>query len=65
MNLGQLAMLLRAQFLVDVQSHTAVRGLPFQASEIAEVITHAVQAASPVPESVPENLNEGMKEMAK
>ncbi|HKX65997.1 MAG TPA: 2-oxoacid:acceptor oxidoreductase subunit alpha [Intrasporangium sp.] len=73
MNLGQLAMLLRAQFLVDVQSHTAVRGLPFQASEIAEVISHvigdAVPGASPVPgrvpESVPGNMNESMKEMAK
>ncbi len=42
MNLGQLAMLLRAQFLVDVQSHTSVRGLPFQAAEIADVISHVI-----------------------
>ncbi len=38
MNLGQLALLLRGHFLVDVQSHTQVRGLPFTASELAEVL---------------------------
>ncbi|MGB3257969.1 MAG: 2-oxoacid:acceptor oxidoreductase subunit alpha [Ornithinimicrobium sp.] len=38
MNLGQLALLLRGTFLVDVKSHTAVRGLPFTASELAEVL---------------------------
>ena len=42
MNLGQCAMLLRAAYLVDVQSHTAVRGLPFKASELAEVIRTTV-----------------------
>ena len=44
MNLGQLALLLRAKYLVDVHSHTAVRGLPFTAGELAEVLTAAVQA---------------------
>ena len=38
MNLGQLAMLLRAKYLVDVQSHTSVRGLPFSAAELEDVI---------------------------
>ncbi|GGK82476.1 oxidoreductase [Ornithinimicrobium pekingense] len=38
MNLGQLALLLRGRYLVDVRSHTAVRGLPFTAAELAEVI---------------------------
>ena len=38
MNLGQLALLLRGRYLVDVRSHTAVRGLPFQAGELAQVI---------------------------
>ncbi len=38
MNLGQLALLLRGRYLVDVRSHTAVRGLPFTAVELAEVI---------------------------
>jgi 2-oxoglutarate/2-oxoacid ferredoxin oxidoreductase subunit alpha len=38
MNLGQLALLLRGRFLVDVESCTQVRGLPFKAGELAEVI---------------------------
>jgi len=42
MNLGQLALLLRGQFLVDVQSHTAVRGLPFPAADLAEVLHKAI-----------------------
>ena len=42
MNLGQLALLLRGRYLVDVQSHTAVRGLPFPASDLAEVLHRAV-----------------------
>ncbi len=42
MNLGQLALLLRARYLVDVQSHTAVRGLPFTAAELAEVLSTTV-----------------------
>jgi len=35
MNLGQLAMLLRAKYLVDVHSYTRVRGLPISLSELA------------------------------
>lgn len=38
MNLGQFALLLRGTYLVDVASHTAVRGLPFTSAEIAEVV---------------------------
>jgi 2-oxoglutarate/2-oxoacid ferredoxin oxidoreductase subunit alpha len=37
MNLGQLAMLLRARYLVDVIGYNQIRGLPFRASELAEV----------------------------
>jgi 2-oxoglutarate/2-oxoacid ferredoxin oxidoreductase subunit alpha len=44
-NLGQLALLLRGRYLVDVISYNRVRGLPFQAAELAgvieEVIAHA------------------------
>ncbi len=44
MNLGQLATLVRAKYLVDAISVTQVRGLPFKADELAEmlqgVITH-------------------------
>jgi 2-oxoglutarate ferredoxin oxidoreductase subunit alpha len=38
MNLGQLALLLRARFLVDVVSYNQVRGLPFASAELADVI---------------------------
>ena len=41
MNLGQLAMMLRAKYLVDVQSYTRVRGLPFTSTELATVLTEA------------------------
>ncbi len=47
MNLGQLAMLLRARYLVDAQSHTSVRGLPFQSAQLADVITQAVKETQP------------------
>jgi 2-oxoglutarate ferredoxin oxidoreductase subunit alpha len=44
MNLGQLALLLRAKYLIDVISVTQVRGMPFRAAELAEmlqgVLTH-------------------------
>ena len=39
MNLGQLALLLRAKYLVDAVGYNRVRGLPFKATELAEVIT--------------------------
>ena len=38
MNLGQLAMMLRAKYLVDVISVTQVRGMPFRAAELAEML---------------------------
>ena len=38
MNLGQLALLLRARFLVDVVPYNQVRGLPFTSAELADVI---------------------------
>lgn len=37
MNLGQLALLLRGEYLVDVQSYTKVAGLPFRAEELQNV----------------------------
>ena len=42
MNLGQLVLLLRAKYLVDVESHTQVRGLPFRAAELAAVIQEVI-----------------------
>jgi 2-oxoglutarate ferredoxin oxidoreductase subunit alpha len=45
MNLGQLALLLRAKFLVDVVSYNQVRGLPFRAEELEEVLTNVIREA--------------------
>ena len=39
MNLGQLRMLVRSQFLVDAIGFNRVRGLPFKAEELADAIT--------------------------
>jgi len=41
-NLGQLALLLRGRFLVDVISYNQVRGLPFQSAELAGVIEDVI-----------------------
>ena len=46
MNLGQLAMLLRAKYLVDVESHTQVRGLPFRAAELAAVLQDVIDGTA-------------------
>jgi 2-oxoglutarate ferredoxin oxidoreductase subunit alpha len=42
-NLGQLALLLRGRFLVDVISYNRVRGLPFGAAELAGVIKDVIK----------------------
>ncbi len=42
MNLGQLSMLVRAKYLVDVQGYNHVRGLPLRAAELAEAITKEI-----------------------
>jgi len=49
MNLGQLALLLRARYLVDAVSFTQVSGAPFKAAQLAAAIT----AAMPVTEEAP------------
>jgi 2-oxoglutarate/2-oxoacid ferredoxin oxidoreductase subunit alpha len=43
MNLGQLAMLIRAKYLVDTISVTQVRGLPFKADELAEMLQGVIE----------------------
>jgi 2-oxoglutarate ferredoxin oxidoreductase subunit alpha len=43
MNLGQLALLLRGKYLVDVKSYTKVAGLPFKAEELQHVFTEHVE----------------------
>ncbi|MQA62470.1 MAG: 2-oxoacid:acceptor oxidoreductase subunit alpha [Actinophytocola sp.] len=47
MNLGQLAMLLRARYLIDIRSYTKVAGLPFKAAELAEVFTDIINDNEP------------------
>ncbi|MEU9128360.1 2-oxoacid:acceptor oxidoreductase subunit alpha [Kitasatospora sp. NPDC048540] len=42
MNLGQLALLLRAKYLVDAQSYNQVRGLPFKAAQLADVLSTTI-----------------------
>ena len=44
MNLGQLSMLLRAKYLVDVVGYNHVRGLPLRAAELAEAVTHLIES---------------------
>jgi 2-oxoglutarate ferredoxin oxidoreductase subunit alpha len=46
MNLGQLALLLRAKYLIDIEGHTQVRGLPFRAAELAAVLQDAIDTTS-------------------
>ncbi|MFI2778100.1 2-oxoacid:acceptor oxidoreductase subunit alpha [Streptomyces sp. ALB3] len=44
MNLGQLAMLLRARYLVDARSYNQVNGMPFKAEQLATVLKEAIDA---------------------
>ncbi len=43
-NLGQLALLLRGRYLVDVIGYNRVRGLPFKAEELQDVIQDVINA---------------------
>ena len=44
-NLGQLALVLRGRYLVDVITYNRVRGLPFRAAELAGVIQDVISNA--------------------
>ena len=46
MNLGQLALLLRAEFLVDAVSYSRVRGRPLGAAELEDVICARLRSDS-------------------
>jgi 2-oxoglutarate/2-oxoacid ferredoxin oxidoreductase subunit alpha len=46
MNLGQLSLLLRARYLVDVVGYNHVRGLPLRAAELADAITELVETTN-------------------
>ncbi|MEH0430442.1 2-oxoacid:acceptor oxidoreductase subunit alpha [Streptomyces stelliscabiei] len=43
MNLGQLALLIRAKYLVDVQSCTQVTGSPFKAGQLAHTLRETIR----------------------
>lgn len=45
MNLGQLALLLRGKYLVDVQSVTKVKGMAFLADEVEDIIDAALDGS--------------------
>lgn len=47
MNLGQLSMLLRAKYLVDVTGYNRVRGIPFTSAELAGVLTQTLEEVVP------------------
>jgi 2-oxoglutarate ferredoxin oxidoreductase subunit alpha len=49
MNLGQLSMLLRAKYLVDVAGYNQVNGLPLKAAELAEAITDLIHHTTGTP----------------
>jgi 2-oxoglutarate ferredoxin oxidoreductase subunit alpha len=44
MNLGQLALLIRAKYLVDTVNYNQVRGLPFKSAELVSVITDVIDS---------------------
>jgi 2-oxoglutarate ferredoxin oxidoreductase subunit alpha len=44
MNLGQLAMLLRAKFLVDAKSICKVQGRPFKEAELTKALAAHLEA---------------------
>ncbi len=47
MNLGQLSLLIRAKYLVDVVGYNQVNGMPLKAAELAEAITDLIAHTDP------------------
>jgi 2-oxoglutarate ferredoxin oxidoreductase subunit alpha len=46
MNLGQLSLLIRAKYLVDVVGYNQVNGMPLKAAELAEAITDLINTTT-------------------
>ncbi len=46
MNLGQLSLLLRAEYLVDVVGYNQVNGMPIKAADLAEAVTGLVESTT-------------------
>ncbi|MAU35467.1 MAG: hypothetical protein CL502_06160 [Actinobacteria bacterium] len=42
MNLGQLSKIIRAEYLIDAKSITKVKGVPFTAGELDQVLREAL-----------------------
>ncbi|HQR26262.1 MAG TPA: 2-oxoacid:acceptor oxidoreductase subunit alpha [Nocardioides sp.] len=53
MNLGQLALVLRARYLVDATSYTRVHGLPLKAGELAQAISELAEETKAGKETLP------------
>ena len=62
MNLGQLSRLVRAEFLVDAQSVTKVRGVPFTAGELEAAILDERSEATPMTDLHPGDHPQGLDE---
>jgi 2-oxoglutarate ferredoxin oxidoreductase subunit alpha len=45
MNLGQLAHVLRARFLIDIVSYNQVRGMPFTSSQLESMLEEVIKNA--------------------
>ncbi len=61
MNLGQLALLLRAKYLVDIESYTEVRGMPFTTTELVSLLMTATGTPEPVAEPVRSRVKEAVR----
>ncbi|WP_104107746.1 2-oxoacid:acceptor oxidoreductase subunit alpha [Nocardioides sp. 616] len=57
MNMGQLSLLLRAKFLVDAQSATNVRGMPFGAEEMEGILLAALADLGETPPAPSDDLD--------
>ncbi len=47
MNLGQLALLIRAKYLVDAVGYNQVNGMPIKAADLAEALTNLIEETEP------------------
>ncbi|MGL4173956.1 MAG: 2-oxoacid:acceptor oxidoreductase subunit alpha [Actinomycetota bacterium] len=56
MNLGQLSLLLRAKYLVDIQPYTQVRGMPFTTHDLVDVIAAACDIPTATAQAASEEL---------
>jgi 2-oxoglutarate ferredoxin oxidoreductase subunit alpha len=62
MNLGQLSLLLRAKYLVDVVGYNQVRGLPLKAADLADAIGELVAKAEGIPVDLTAHLTQSTAE---